>query len=86
MTDPKPEIESDPSEYPRLPRAPIIEGLVDLRVRLPEGFEVESLAEFDPIIAADYPKLETQLIIEGKLHFSPEKGLTGEGGASAIRG
>lgn len=72
--------------FPHLSKAPILEGLVDLRVRLPEGFPVERLAEFTPEIANAYPKLETQYLIAGGLHFSPEGGVTPDPGSSSIRG
>lgn len=59
-------------DYPTLPRAPIVEGLIDLRVRLPEGFDVRSLAAFDAEIAERYPHLEQQFVHEGKLRFTAE--------------
>jgi uncharacterized protein (TIGR04255 family) len=73
-------------EYPRLSKAPIIEGLVDIRVRLPESFEVNSLAHIDPAITAAYPGLQTLWVHEGKLKFSHEEGFVGEASSPSTHG
>ena len=71
--------------YPHLTKAPIVEGLVDLRAILPEGLDVRKLQDFDPDISSRYPRVDTQYGHEGQLRFSPE-GMEAIGSVAAIRG
>lgn len=73
------------SEYPHLPNAPIVEALIDLRVGLADDFDVEVLRALHEQIVTDFPRLETQQLIQGKLHFSAS-GIVAEDTEHAIRG
>lgn len=73
------------SDYPHLPNAPIVEALIDFRVRLPDGFDIEILRALHGEIEEDFPRVETQKLIEGRFHFS-EEGVVTEGEKPAIRG
>lgn len=47
------------SDYPHLPNAPIVEALIDFRVRLPDGFDIEILRALHGEIEEDFPRVET---------------------------
>jgi uncharacterized protein (TIGR04255 family) len=73
------------SEYPHLPNAPIIEALIDLRVLLQTDFNVRRLQDLHACIEADYPRLETQHLMQGRFQFTGEK-LVAEEQDKTIRG
>ena len=73
------------TDYPYLPNAPIVEALVDLRVQLPAGFNVEVLRDLHGSVAATYPRVEAQRLLQGKLHFSRE-GMVAQGPSRAVLG
>jgi uncharacterized protein (TIGR04255 family) len=74
-----------PTVYPHLPNAPIVEAIVDLRVRPQEQFDVMGLKELHSAIAEDYPTVEEQRLMQGRFQFS-EAGLVSAGHGRAIRG
>ncbi len=43
------------STWAHLPKAPITEALIDIRVRLPEGTHIQGLSPFRDEVRADYP-------------------------------
>jgi uncharacterized protein (TIGR04255 family) len=59
-------------EYPHLANAPIVEALIDFRVRLPANFDVRRLGVVSELISKDYPKVEEQRLIQGQFRFTPE--------------
>lgn len=73
------------SQYPHLANAPIVEALIDLRVLLPEGFNVRQLKEVHGQVEAEYPKIETQHLMQGKFRFTGEE-LVAAGQDKTIRG
>lgn len=73
------------AEYPQLPGAPIVEALVDLRVRLSDDFDVSTLAGLHDSLREQYPRKETQHLIAGRVHFS-SKGIVSEDQERSIRG
>jgi uncharacterized protein (TIGR04255 family) len=46
--------------FPHLPKAPIIEAVIDLRAALAPTLNVEKLQEAHPTIRHDYPQMKTQ--------------------------
>ena len=61
------------SEFPHLNKAPITEALVDLRVKLPEGTDLEKLASIHQSISSDYPKKQERMRMEGEIDIKSGK-------------
>ena len=61
------------STYPHLPNAPIVEALIDFRVLLPGDFDLQKLAKIHELIAEDYPRIETQHLVQRKFQFTGEE-------------
>lgn len=59
--------------FPHLANAPIVEAVVDFRVRLPADFDVARFKELHPQFQADYPKVEDRKLVEHKIEQSPGK-------------
>lgn len=73
------------TDYPHLPNAPVVEALVDLRVQLPTDFDVEVLRTLHGRVAATYPRIETQRLIQGKVQFSGA-GMVAKGQSRTVLG
>lgn len=54
---------------PHLSRAPIVEALVDLRVRMRDDFDVAALRTLHGSIQDDYPVVEEQRLTEGRFQL-----------------
>lgn len=50
--------------YPHLSKAPIVEAVIDFRVKLPSDFKLEVFHPLRGRLAEDYPNVEEQQIIE----------------------
>ncbi|MBU6400955.1 MAG: TIGR04255 family protein [Verrucomicrobia bacterium] len=59
--------------FPHLANAPIVEAILDFRVRLPAGFEVARFKQLHPQFQADYPTVEDRKLVEHKIEQSPGK-------------
>ncbi len=59
--------------FPHLAKAPIVEAIVDFRVRLPAGFEIACFKELHPQFQSDYPNVEDRKLVEHKFEQSPGK-------------
>lgn len=57
--------------FPHLKNAPIVEALIDFRVRLPADYQVERLKEAHNQIRERYPLVEEQKFIAHELKHSP---------------
>ena len=66
------------SSWPHLPKAPITEALIDIRVRLPADTSIGTLAAFRDAIRNDYPTCRERRRWRGKLHASDKGTLTVE--------
>ena len=62
------------SEWEHLPKAPITEALIDIRVQLPQGTDIQSLSPFRDEVRGDYPTCRERRKGHAELVFS-EKGL-----------
>ncbi|MGH8699742.1 MAG: TIGR04255 family protein [Burkholderiales bacterium] len=60
--------------FPHLEKAPIVEGLIDLRVRLANGFEAEKLKELHGRIADRYPTCLESSTFQTHLEFNAQRG------------
>ena len=58
---------------PHLSRAPIVEALIDFRVRLPADFEVTRFKDVHAQFEAAYPKIEERKFNEHKFEHAPDK-------------
>ena len=59
--------------YPTLPKAPITEALVDIRCKLPKGFNVDQFKIIGAKISKDYPKEKVIRFQETKIDFKEEE-------------
>ncbi len=59
-------------KYPILKHAPITEALIDIRVKLPSGFDVKKLDSIYEEIKEEYPEKQEQKISEVKLEPKAE--------------
>jgi uncharacterized protein (TIGR04255 family) len=57
--------------YPHLSKAPIVEAVIDLRVKLPPDFKLEVFHFLRAQMVEDYPGLEEQQIIEQTIKQEP---------------
>jgi len=63
--------------YPTLPNAPITEALVDIRCKLPKGFNVDQFKSLGLRIKGDYPKEKTMRFFETRIDLKDyEKSVT----------
>lgn len=58
-------------EYPHLSRAPIVEAVIDFRVKLPSDFKLEVFHRLREQLVDDYPDVEEQQIIEQMIKQEP---------------
>ena len=58
------------AEIQHFSRAPITEAVIDIRVRLVDGANVEALVNLSPSIADEYPTRETLHIFQGEFEIS----------------
>ena len=56
-----------PEQYPTLSKAPITEALVDIRCKLPKGFNVDQFKTIGAKISEDYPLEKTMRVHETKI-------------------
>jgi uncharacterized protein (TIGR04255 family) len=61
-------------DYPHLSKAPIVEAVIDFRVKLPSDFKLEVFHPLRTQLAEDYPGFEEQQIIEQTIKQEPGKG------------
>ena len=59
--------------FPHLNKAPIVEAVIDLRVRLPADFDIASFKALHPQFQAEYPKVEDQKLVEHEFEQVPGK-------------
>jgi len=59
--------------FPRLTKAPIVEAIIDLRVRLPSEFDIARFKTLHSQFQTDYPKVEDQKVVEHKFEHAPGK-------------
>ncbi|MGH7149661.1 MAG: TIGR04255 family protein [Planctomycetota bacterium] len=60
-------------KFPFLPRAPIVEALIDLRVEAPQGAEVRRLGDLGERIAARYPAREERKGRRVQVDLGPDR-------------
>lgn len=72
-------------EYTHLRNAPITEALIDIRIKVKEGFDVERFRALSDAIAGQYPDKKTRHRWEGRLEFKKGEGPISSG-AEAIDG
>jgi uncharacterized protein (TIGR04255 family) len=58
--------------WPHLPKAPIEEALIDIRVTLPAGRALASLRPFAESLATDYPRCRERVAVEGRMSVGPD--------------
>jgi uncharacterized protein (TIGR04255 family) len=61
------------TEYPILPKAPITEALIDIRIKVKEDFKVEQLLPLYDLISIQYPEKKSRHKWEGKLEFKKDE-------------
>ncbi len=59
------------SEYPHLSKAPIVEAVIDFRVKLPSDFKLDAFQPLRTQLAEDYPGFEEQQIVEQIIKQTP---------------
>ena len=60
------------SKYPTLANPPLAEAVLDIRLQLPEGVSLNTLASIHPIIIDKFPEKEERLTIEAGIKLSKE--------------
>ncbi len=60
-------------EYPILKNAPITEAIIDIRVKLPNDFDVTEIDSIYENISADYPEKQEQRQIEAQIDVKKEE-------------
>ncbi|CAN5461990.1 TIGR04255 family protein [soil metagenome] len=60
--------------YPHLSKAPIVEAVIDFRLKLPSDFKLEVFYPLRVQLAEDYPGFEEQQIIEQTIKQEPGQG------------
>lgn len=58
------------SKWPHLPKAPITEALIDIRVQLPAGSDMNRMSRFRDDVRADYPNCRERRQCRGLLTFT----------------
>ncbi|HUE81824.1 MAG TPA: TIGR04255 family protein [Pyrinomonadaceae bacterium] len=59
------------TDYPELSKAPIVEAVIDFRVKLPSDFKLDSFQSVRLKLAKDYPGFEEQQIVQQMLRQEP---------------
>ena len=57
--------------FPHLNKAPIVEAMVDFRVRLPADFDIARFKALHPQFQADYPIVEDKKVLEHRFEHAP---------------
>src|SRR5262245_33467020 len=57
-------MDEPPTEYPLLSKAPIVEAVIDFRVKLTSGFKLDAFQALRTKLAQEYPGFEEQHIFE----------------------
>jgi len=60
--------------WPRLSKAPIVEGLIDIRVERSAGATIAALKDASDELAAEFPSRQERRMFVTQLNFSPEAG------------
>jgi uncharacterized protein (TIGR04255 family) len=61
------------SKFPHLQNAPIVEAIIDFRVRLSAGFEIKRFKELQAQFQAEYPYTEEQKAVKHEFQHAPGK-------------
>lgn len=59
--------------FPHLNKAPIVEAIIDFRVRLSADFDITRFKALHPQFQAEYPKLEDKRLVEHQFEHTPGK-------------
>ncbi len=59
------------TDYPHLSKAPIVEAVIDFRVKLPSDFKLDAFQSVRSKLAKDYPGFEEQQIVQQMLKQEP---------------
>ena len=62
-------------EPTRFPNAPIVEAVLDIRVRLPKESDLARLEQVGDNIRERYPQKRVRKAWQGELRFTPDQGL-----------
>ena len=73
-------------EYPHLSKAPIVEAVIDFRVKLPSDFKLELLHPLRALLAEGYPDVEEQQTIEQMIKQEPGQAAEFSTRVSGIQG
>ncbi|MEX0720119.1 MAG: TIGR04255 family protein [Balneolaceae bacterium] len=60
-------------EYPYLPKAPIREAIIDIRVKHAPNFDVTNFRKFRNEFSEDFPVMEDRKAFSAKINFGPKK-------------
>jgi len=60
------------SDYPVFLNAPITEAILDIRVQLPEGIDLDKLKTFHEPIKERFPQKQERIFMQAGFKFSPE--------------
>jgi len=58
-------------QYPHLSKAPIVEAVIDFRVKLPSDFKLDAFQPLRVQLAGDYPGFEEQQIVQQMIKQEP---------------
>lgn len=73
------------ADWPRFPRAPITEALLDIRTRLPASVDLRLLATFQEAIKDRYPERHERTALQASIEFKPgEASISSKGGADGF--
>ncbi|MEN8262971.1 MAG: TIGR04255 family protein [Nitrospirota bacterium] len=70
-------------EFPLLKNAPIIEAVIDIKVKLPDSFKVNQLDSFSDFLKTNYPTKKEVKKFEGRIDLAQEAALTPISGETA---
>ena len=59
--------------FPHLNNAPVVEAIIDFRVRLPADFNIDRFKAAHPQFQNEYPNVEVRKLIEHKIEHAPGK-------------
>jgi len=68
------------------PNAPIVEALLDIRVRLAEDLDIQDLEKIHEVIKEDFPTKQEQQFLKGNIHFSSSEPPVSETTTSGVIG
>lgn len=64
------------NKFPSLKNAPITEAVIDIKVKLPSGFQVDQLDGVNDFLKPDYPTKKEVKKFEGRIDFAQEASVT----------